>query len=171
MKPSVIDKELWDDIYNTYVLDDKKLGTLEFFERENPAALQDFTATMLETVRKGMWKATPEQVQKLAEVHNASVQKHNAGCSGMVCGNVKLHDFIAENLPAESAQQYKKQIDNVREVPKENNGAKSKVLKKESSEQQANAANDSPSKFPWVVTAAVIIALLVVIQIVRRRKK
>lgn len=171
MKPSVIDKELWDDIYKTYVLDDKNLGTVDFFERENPAALQDFTATMLETVRKGMWKASPEQVKKIAELHAESVKKHNAGCSGMVCGNVKLHDFIAENLPADQGKDYKKNIDNIRQAPKSNDGAKSKVLKKESSGEQANAASDTPSKFPWVVAAAGIIALLVVIQIVRRRRK
>ncbi len=118
-----------------------------------------------------MWKASPEQVKKIAELHAESVKKHNAGCSGMVCGNVKLHDFIAENLPADQGQDYKKNIDNIRQAPKSNDGAKSKVLKKESSGEQANAASDTPSKFPWVVAAAGIIALLVVIQIVRRRRK
>ena len=36
MKPSAIDKELWDDIYNTYIKDDKDLGIRDFFEQNNP---------------------------------------------------------------------------------------------------------------------------------------
>ncbi len=171
MKPSAIDKELWDDIYKTYILDDKNLGIQEFFERENPAALQDFTATMLETVRKGMWKATPEQVQKIAEVHAAAVEKFNAGCSGMVCGNVKLHDFIAQNVSAEQAQQYKKSITQVREVPKSADGEKAKVLKKENSDVSGAETQTSSSKLPWTIVAGVVILLLVVVQIVRRARR
>ena len=57
MKPKAIDKELWDDIYRVYVQDKYKLGTKTFFEQKNPAALQQITAVMLETVRKGMWES------------------------------------------------------------------------------------------------------------------
>lgn len=171
MKPSVIDKELWDEIYNTYILDDKQLGTLEFFERENPAALQDFTAAMLETVRKGMWKASPEQIQKIAEVHTASIQKDKAGCSGMVCGNVKLHDFIAQQVTPEQAQEYQKNINSVREVAKNaENGEKAKVLKKESDNAQTDAKSDTRNAIPWTIVAGVVILLLIVMQIVRRAK-
>ena len=90
MKPSAIDKELWDDIYATYVKDEKNLGVHEFFCENNPAALQEFTAVMMETVRKGMWKATPEQLKAIAELHAKSVAEFGAGCSGFVCDNAKL---------------------------------------------------------------------------------
>ena len=58
MKPSVIDNEMWDEIYNVYVRDKFNLGVQDFFEKQSPAALQEITAVMMETARKGMWKAT-----------------------------------------------------------------------------------------------------------------
>ena len=57
MKPKAIDKEMWDEIYNVYVKDKFGLGLHEYFEQQNPAAWEEMTAVMLETVRKGMWKA------------------------------------------------------------------------------------------------------------------
>ena len=59
MKPKAIDKEMWDEIYNVYVKDKYHLGTKEFFDKQNPAALMEMTAVMMESARKGMWKATP----------------------------------------------------------------------------------------------------------------
>ena len=173
MKPSAIDKELWEAIYNTYILDDKNLGIQEFFERENPAALQDFTATMLETIRKGMWQATPEQTQKIAEVHTASIEKANAGCSGMVCGNVKLHDFIAQNVSSEKASEYKKSINEVREVAQSADANNAKVLKKENDGKQASESTSSSttSKLPWTIVAGAVIVLLLAIQMVRRYRR
>lgn len=59
MKPAAIDKELWDNIYDVYVKDEYKLNVKDFFEKQNPAALQEVTAVMMETARKGYWKASP----------------------------------------------------------------------------------------------------------------
>lgn len=56
MKPKAIDKEMWDEIYNVYVKDKYHLGTKEFFDKQNPAALMEMTAVMMESARKGMWK-------------------------------------------------------------------------------------------------------------------
>ena len=39
MKPKANDKEMWDEIYNVYVKDKYNLGTKEFFDKQNPAAL------------------------------------------------------------------------------------------------------------------------------------
>ena len=46
MKPSVIDNEMWDEIYNVYVKDKFNLGVQDFFEKQSPAALQEITATL-----------------------------------------------------------------------------------------------------------------------------
>ncbi|MFA8343759.1 MAG: cobaltochelatase subunit CobN, partial [Rhodothermaceae bacterium] len=51
MKPAAVDGELWDGLYNIYVEDSKNLNLKSFFEKENPYALQEMTAVMLETVR------------------------------------------------------------------------------------------------------------------------
>lgn len=66
-KPDVIDKEMWDRIYDVYVEDSYGLGTEQFFRQQNPAALQEITAVMLETARKGMWKASEQQLNTLGE--------------------------------------------------------------------------------------------------------
>lgn len=53
---------MWDEIYNVYVKDKFNLGVQDFFEKQSPAALQEITAVMMETARKGMWKATDQQL-------------------------------------------------------------------------------------------------------------
>ena len=85
MKPAAIDDALWDELYEVYVDDRHNLGVEAFFRRENPYALQEMTAVMLETVRKGLWDATPQQVAVLAELHTRLVEEFEAGCSGFVC--------------------------------------------------------------------------------------
>ena len=65
MKPTAIDKELWDNIYDVYVKDEYKLNVKDFFEKQNPAALQEVTAVMMETARKGYWKASLEQLSNI----------------------------------------------------------------------------------------------------------
>jgi cobaltochelatase CobN len=117
MKPDAIKDELWDEIYRTYVEDKYELGVQQFFERENPYALQEMTGVMMETARKGMWAATPEQVRQLAELHAQLIAEFGAGCSGFVCGNTKLRDFIAEQLPAQQRQNYEQQIKASLEAP------------------------------------------------------
>lgn len=177
MKPSVIDKELWDGIYSMYVLDDKKLGVLDFFSRENPAALQEYTAAMLETIRKGMWQASDEQIQRISELHAASVVEAGAGCSGMVCDNAKLRSFIAKQLPAEKQEAFAKAIRAVREqqtLTKEE-ANRAKVLTKED-QQDGNATSavqetEKSNTLLWVVLASMAIVLGLVLIVSRRRKR
>ena len=65
MKPAAIDKEMWDEIYNVYVKNKFELGVQKYFETQNPAALEEITAVMMETIRKGMWQATEQQITRL----------------------------------------------------------------------------------------------------------
>lgn len=132
MKPKVIDNEIWDQYYEIFVNDRLNVGVKAFFERENPAALQEATAVMLETARKGYWKATPEQLKNLASLHTGLVEKHEAGCSGFVCDNAKLQTFIGQQVSGRQAERYKEKIESVRNQPASNDG-KSVVLKKDKS--------------------------------------
>lgn len=134
MKPKAIDNEIWDQYYEVFVNDKLNVGVKEFFERENPAALQEATAVMMETARKGYWKATPEQLQRIASLHSELVEKYEAGCSGFVCDNAKLHTFIGEQLPAASAKQYQGKIETARNesISGDDKGV---VLKKDKSVQ------------------------------------
>lgn len=116
MKPKAIDKEMWDEIYNVYVKDKFGLGLHEYFEQQNPAALEEMTAVMLETVRKGMWKASEQQVADIAKLHTDLVNKYKPSCSGFVCDNAKLRQFIASKTDAQAAAEYKKNIVQIREA-------------------------------------------------------
>ena len=110
MKPAAIDDTLWDELYEVYVDDRYDLGVESFFRRENPYALQEMTAVMLETVRKGYWDASPQQVAVLAELHTRLVEEFEAGCSGFVCDNAALASFIAEHAPSEVAAAYRSEL-------------------------------------------------------------
>ncbi len=143
MKPSAIDQHIWNKYYDIYVRDELHMGLRETFAQKNPYALQEMTAVMLESARKGMWKATPEQVRTVAELHSELVRDHEAGCSGFICDNKSLRDFIAKNLDEAHTKGYQKGISAAREVQIEaRNDEKNVVLKKEETtprEQQAQA--------------------------------
>lgn len=110
MKPAAIDDALWNELYDVYVDDRHDVGVEAFFRRENPYALQEMTAVMLETVRKGYWDAAPEQVAALAELHTGLVREFEAGCSGFVCDNAALASFIAEQAPPDLAAAYRGEL-------------------------------------------------------------
>lgn len=171
MKPSAIGKHLWDGLYEVYVQDKHQLNIHKFFERENPYALQEMTAIMLETVRKGMWQATPGQVKAMSELHAQLVKKHEAGCSGFVCDNAKLRAFIAQNLPEKMKQDYQFEIDKVREVSAEKT-EKNVVLKKEQEKKPMENQRDiNLSTNNKVLFGAGLAVLLLAVVFIRRRRK
>mgnify|MGYP000644640217 CR=1 FL=1 len=48
MKPKAVDPQMWNEIYEVYVKDKYQLNLKEYFSRQNPAALQEITAVMME---------------------------------------------------------------------------------------------------------------------------
>ncbi|MFR9580466.1 MAG: cobaltochelatase subunit CobN [Rikenellaceae bacterium] len=144
MKPSAIDDHIWNEYYEVYVKDKHNLDLKKSFEQKNPYALQDMTAIMLETARKGMWEATDAQLKDIAELHTEMVQKHSAACSGFVCNNAKLREFISQKVSPQSAELYNEKINEAREVKlDEQQSEKSVVLKKE---EQQNAENQQAKR-------------------------
>ena len=168
MKPAAIDKELWDNIYNVYVKDELNLGVKKYFEQQNPAALEEMTAVMLESVRKGLWKASEEQVAELSKLHTEIVNTYRPSCSGFVCDNAKLRDFIASKSNAQTAAQYKENISKIREA-KTSGEDKGVVMKKEEMNQAAEQQTNTLSNV--AVGIAVIIVILALILFVRKRRK
>ncbi len=166
MKPDAIDNELWDDIYSTYVEDKYNLGTKDYFSKTSPAALQEMTAVMLETARKGMWKATPEQLSKLAELHTEMVNEYGAACSGFVCDNAKLRDFISEKVDKQTASQYNSAVATARA---ENiAGDDGMVMKKD----EMNSVETATNHINGIIVAVVVVVLLAgFVILVRRRRK
>ena len=169
MKPEAIDKEMWDEIYNVYVKDKFDLGMQKYFENQNPAALQEITAVMMETVRKGMWKASKEQLAEIAKVHTELVEKYNPACSGFVCDNAKLRDFIASNANANTAQVYKEKIRDVRENVTQSDDKGMVMKKQEMSQMENNEHTNTLSD--TVVVVSVVVAFVFLILVIRRKRK
>lgn len=168
MKPAAIDKELWDNIYNVYVKDEFNLGVKDFFETQNPAALEEMTAVMLETIRKGMWKASAEQTAELAKLHTEMVNKYRPSCSGFVCDNAKLREFIASESDAQTASQYKESISKIREA-QASGDTKGMVMKKEEINQAPDERKTTLSNM--AVGGVVVMVVLALVFFIRRRRK
>lgn len=166
MKPEAIDDELWDDIYDTYVADKNNLGVKDYFKSKNPAAIQEVTAVMLETVRKGMWDATPEQIAAMAELHTEVVNEYGAACSGFVCDNAKLRDFIASKVPEAAATQYNQAVASVRA---ENiAGDDGMVMKRD----ELNATETETNRINGIIVAAIVVVVIIgLAALIRRRRK
>ena len=166
MKPEAIDNEMWDGIYDTYVKDQFNLGTRTFFEKKNPAVLQEMTAVMMESARKGYWKASDAQLKDIAQLHTELVKKYGASGSQMVSDNQKLQDFIAKKVDAASAKAYQQQINEVRheQVSDQN----SQVLKKE--EMSSTNTTTTIVNSVAVVVIAIVFIILIALLVRRRRQ-
>ena len=171
MKPEVIDKELWDQLYDMYIRDVNNLGVASAFEGKSPAALEEITAVMLETARKGMWKASPEQLSTLAQRHSELVAKYGPSGGGMSADNKKLRAFISQQLSPEAAKQYQSQMKQMDEGSSADAPSQDgMVMKKETVADQAGAVTRSFNGL-WIVAgvAVLFIGLLVLLRLKRRR--
>ena len=167
MKPEAIDNELWNEIYEVYVKDRFNLGLRNYFESQNPTALEEMTAVMMETARKGMWKASAEQLKTIAELHTELVNKYKPSCSGFVCNNMKLQDFIASKTSSDISNQYKQQIRELRESSLSED--KSMVLKRDEMNKSYKETNLVSNVLVAIIFLAAIIALVLIMR--HRRKK
>lgn len=171
MKPDVIEHQMWNQIYDVYVKDSYGLGVQDFFKTENPAALQEITAVMMETARKGMWPATEQQLADIAQLHADLIKEFGASGSGFAGANVKLQDFIAQNVNQQTANAYKEQIQKMKtaapDSERHNDGM---VLKKNSFNQFENGEKRALNGV-MVVSVVLVLFLVLLIILKKRRKK
>ncbi len=107
MKPDMLEDHLWQEYKEIYVDDKLQLKLREYFEKHNPAALQEMTGVMLEAVRKKFWNADEAAVRKIAETHAELMKKFDLP----PVRNEKLRDMIREQLrDPELRKSYEQQI-------------------------------------------------------------
>ena len=159
---------MWDDIYQVYVKDKYNLGTKDFFEQKNPAALQQITAVMLETVRKGMWKATPQQVADIAKLHVELVKKYKPSGSAFVTDNAKLRNFIASKVEEKQGNEYKQEVEKVRNAIANND--KGTVMSAKTCRKRLNNTHHCSAKVSLWEVQLVLSYWLVWLFVVRRRR-
>jgi cobaltochelatase CobN len=87
---------MWNETFDVYVEDARKLGMKAFFEKSSPFAYQDMTGRMVETIRKGYWNADPETRKKLLTEYVNSVGKHGASGAEFTSGNPRLTKYVLE---------------------------------------------------------------------------
>ena len=168
MKPEAIDDRVWDEIYEVYVKDKFGLGVQEHFKEVNPAALEEVTAVMLESVRKGLWEASPEQVADIAKLHTGLIEESGPSCSGFVCDNPALQDYIASALPEASASEYRGAIRQIREASV-SDASDGMVLKKDRLQGETEKETTLVSN---IAVAVLIVALFIGGGLlIRRRRK
>ena len=107
---------MWKEAFDVYVEDKHKMGMLEFFDKNSPFAYQDITARMLETVRKGYWKADAVTEKRLLEEYVQSVNRHGVGCAEHTCGNPRLQQYVMERgvragIPVPDLEGFKREME------------------------------------------------------------
>ena len=104
MKPSAIDEGLWEDIYATYIEDSMDLGVDDFLKESNPAALQDMVHTMVQTIEKGLWNASPSKLEHLKTMESeldaaarARLQERDADAQESQSGTVLKKESLNQS--------------------------------------------------------------------------
>ena len=117
-QPGTVDAAVWEETKAVLVDDVHGIGVREWFEAKNPTALQDLTAIMLESIRKGYWRASLETQQELATLHAELTKNYGASGSYESTGNKELRRFVVNLLPDDAlTNDYQAQIDVAIEAP------------------------------------------------------
>ncbi|MDR3634790.1 MAG: cobaltochelatase subunit CobN, partial [Isosphaeraceae bacterium] len=93
-----IPSQTWQEIDAVFVRDKLGLSIRQWFESENPFAFQELSATMLESIRKGYWKADAETTRRLAEDYARSVVRHGDNGGLRSGGNMPLRQYVERTL-------------------------------------------------------------------------
>ena len=102
--PDVVKEYMWNDIYETIILDKYEMGLKEVFDAKNPYAYQDMVTTMLEAINKGYWEPSDEVVDTLTSAYLESVETHGKACSQNICGNPNLPGSSSSKKDSDSSQ-------------------------------------------------------------------
>ena len=168
MRPSVMDKEIYNDLYRMYIADENNLGVYQWFSETNPAAFQSMTAVMLESARKGYWTPSDVQLKAVAEQHARMTEEHSAACTEFVCGNRKLQGFVAQQLSGETRDRYDATMKQVYEAASGNSNGKEMVLKQQTL-SESQTAERLVHNVPIALGVVAIVVLVIIL--IRRRKE
>jgi cobaltochelatase CobN len=172
MRPEMLEDYYWEDVKTTLINDKHKLGIREFFEKKNPYALQEMTAVMLETIRKGYWKANTETQKELAKLHAELVKKYDAGCSGFVCDNNKLQEMIGKLLEKpELKQAYQQKLTQIRTASKSRKQTVKGMELKKVRPEKKNVQELLKENANALISIAAIILILIISMLIGSRKK
>ncbi len=76
MRPGSVGDDNWNEMKNVLVDDKLNLGLKEWFDKNNPYAIQDAMVVMLEAARKGYWQADESVLKDLAKKYAENVSRN-----------------------------------------------------------------------------------------------
>lgn len=127
--PESVNDNDWNQIYETYIVDKYQLNIRERFKKSgNLYAYQSILARLLETVRKGYWKADRGTVDRMLQEFNETIRDAGLACNLNVCNNEKLIQFISDHiekmpsLTSEEKNRYRSAIDGLRKRSPDDQG-------------------------------------------------
>lgn len=91
MDRNVVRDDQWQEFHETYVNDRHRLGTREWFEKNNPTALAQVAERMLEAIRKEYWKADERTQRELVATYQDLAARHDVHTS-----NETFKAYVAE---------------------------------------------------------------------------
>lgn len=92
--PEKVDDAKWQQAFEVYVKDKYGLELKQFFDKASPWAFQSITGRMLETHRKGYWKADEKQLETLAAEYAKSIVAKGIACCDHTCNNPMLNQMV-----------------------------------------------------------------------------
>jgi cobaltochelatase CobN len=115
--PELVDDAMWQETFGVYVEDKHNLGMKQFFETKSPFAYQDMTARMVETTRKGYWKADAATEKKLLTEYIESVKAHGPSGAEVTSGNARLTKYVLERgkaagIPVPALEAFQRAMEN-----------------------------------------------------------
>lgn len=166
-RSSILDPQLYDELYDTYILDAEGLGLHDYLRQVNPAAFQAMTAVMLESARKGYWKASDEQLQVTAALHGAITREAGAACTEFVCGNPKLERYIADHLAGAEREAYRSAMTAVRSAA----SGGSEVILKEDRLSDPVRQPQLQQHTGWVAAGLGLVLFILLLLLLRRKNR
>ena len=162
--PDMVTEDMWNEVNEVYIEDKYNLNLKEYFDKNNPYALQSMISTMLGAWEKGYWHPTREVLQNLVKVFAESIAKHGIACSYGTCAEPSLHKDVSKLLSAmpdvkpELIKNYQENVDKATVELEEVKGYEMKEVKEKKEEK---------SSTPKVALAAIVIVLLIMVVIGR----
>ena len=165
-RPSAMDKEIFNDLYKMYIVDENHLGIRDYFQRINPASYQAMTSVMLESARKGYWKASDEQLKVTARLHAQITREAGAACTEFVCDNQKLQQFVEGHLDNNDSESYRLVMQEVHQAGNEK--GKDIVLKEE---KLTKTENRKKNVVNGILTGVIVLLVFGGVIYLLKRKK
>ena len=162
--PDMVTEDMWNDVNDVYINDKYKLNLKEYFDKNNPYALQDMISTMLGAREKDYWHPTKEVLEKLAKVYAESIAKHGVACSYGTCAEPSLHKDVSKLLSAmpdvkpELIKNHQENVDKATVVLEEVKGYEMKEIEEKKEEKSAT---------PKIALATTLIILLIMLVVGR----